>query len=116
MNIKVIFFPANCTSRLQPLDLDVIHVTKGKYWKTLVQKAIAVTERKAELKLHVLQAMHVFMKFSKLCDYYNCFRKAGFVDISEQPAEGLDEKEMKKEDRKKVTPNPEIQFKDCELQ
>jgi hypothetical protein len=44
-NIKVIFFPANCTSRLQPLDLGMIHVTKEKYWKTLVQKAISATEK-----------------------------------------------------------------------
>jgi hypothetical protein len=37
-NIKGIFFPENCISRLHPLDLGAIHVTKGKYWKTLVQR------------------------------------------------------------------------------
>jgi hypothetical protein len=58
-NIKVIFFPANCTSRLQLLNLGVIHVTKGKYQKTLVQKAVAAIERKAELKFNVPKAVHM---------------------------------------------------------
>jgi hypothetical protein len=47
------------------------------------------------------------MKFSKLCD---CFRKAKFVNISEQQAKGVDEEV--EEDWKKVSPNPETQFKD----
>jgi hypothetical protein len=33
----------------------------------------------------------------------NCFRKAGFVNTSEQLSEGLDEKEVEKEYWKKVT-------------
>jgi hypothetical protein len=45
-NTKVIFFPANCTSRLRPLDVGVIHVTKDKYQKTLIQKSIAAIDRK----------------------------------------------------------------------
>jgi hypothetical protein len=38
----------------------------------------------------------------------NCFRKAGFINTSEQSAEGLDEEE----DWKKVTSDPKIQSKD----
>jgi hypothetical protein len=43
-NIKVVFFPANCTSHLQPLDLGIIHSMKAKYRKALVQKAISYME------------------------------------------------------------------------
>jgi hypothetical protein len=52
------------------------------------------------------------MEFSKLCDYYQLLQKAGFVNTSEQLAEGLDEEDVDEEDRKKVTSYPEIQFKD----
>jgi hypothetical protein len=55
-NVKVVFLPVNCMSRLQPLDLDVIHCLKEKYRKPLVQKA---TQRKSELKLNVMHTMHV---------------------------------------------------------
>jgi hypothetical protein len=60
-NVKVVFLPANCTSRLQPFDLGVIHCLKAKYRKSLVQKAIAVIERKSELKLRVMQAVHMIV-------------------------------------------------------
>jgi hypothetical protein len=60
-NIKVVFLPANCVSRLQPLDPGVIHSLKAKYRKSLVQKAIAATERNSELKLNVMQVMQMIM-------------------------------------------------------
>jgi hypothetical protein len=41
----------------------------------------------------------------------NFLRKTGFVDNAEQPAEGLDEEEVEEEDWRKVTSNPEVQFK-----
>jgi hypothetical protein len=41
----MIFFPANCTSMLQPLNVGVIHVVKGKYRKMLVYKAIFAIEQ-----------------------------------------------------------------------
>jgi hypothetical protein len=114
----VIFFHENCTSRLKLTDLGVIHVTRDTYWKTLAQKAIAATEREAELKLSVMQAMN--MKKSPRNSVNSvvissCFRKAGFVNTStsEQLAKGLDEEEVE-EDWKEVTSNPEIQSL-CEL-
>jgi hypothetical protein len=65
----------------------VINVTKGKYWKTLVQKAIATIERKAELKLNVLQAMHMItstLNSVSSVTITNCFRKAVFVNTAEE--------------------------------
>ena len=35
-NVKVILYPANCTSMLQPLDLGIIHSLKAYYGKRLV--------------------------------------------------------------------------------
>jgi hypothetical protein len=44
VSYKSDFFPANYTSRLWPFDIGMIPLTKGKYHKTLVQKAIAAIE------------------------------------------------------------------------
>jgi len=35
-NVKVVRYPANCTSTLQPLDLGIIHSVKAYYRKRLV--------------------------------------------------------------------------------
>jgi hypothetical protein len=43
-NVKAVFLPVNCMSRLQPLDLDAIHCLKAQYRKSLVQKAIVATQ------------------------------------------------------------------------
>ena len=39
-NVGVEFFPANCTRKLQPLDLGIIHNLKLNYRQMLVQLAI----------------------------------------------------------------------------
>lgn len=57
---------------------------KGKYQKTLVQKAPNATKRKAELKLCVLHAMHMITSSQNSVSPIDCFRKAGFVNTSEQ--------------------------------
>jgi hypothetical protein len=65
---------------LQPLDLG-IHCMKAKSRKALVQKTIAVLERKAELKINVLQAPHIVMAEWKLVDSdtrAHCFSKGKF--------------------------------------
>jgi hypothetical protein len=60
---------------------------KGKYQKTLVQKAPNATKRKAEPKLCVLHAMHMITSSQNSVSpvtIIDCFRKAGFVNTSEQ--------------------------------
>jgi hypothetical protein len=43
-NVKVVRYPANCTSMLQPLDLGIIHSLKACYRKRLVQTSICLME------------------------------------------------------------------------
>jgi hypothetical protein len=112
-NVKVVFLPANCTSRLQPLNLGVIHFLKAKYRKSLVQKAIAAIERKSELKLNVMQAMHMIVaswNAVSLATIVNCFRKAGFTATHMPPGEDEDEDDVKEEDCRKLS--SEIDFSD----
>jgi hypothetical protein len=60
-NVKVVYYPPNCTSVLQPLDLGTIKCFKQLYRKYLVQKAVSLmdSEKDVELKINVLQAIHL---------------------------------------------------------
>eukprot|EP00794_Sanderia_malayensis_P014665 gene14665-16191_t len=62
-NVKLVFFPVNCTSELQPLDLGIIQNFKVHYRKLLLRFIITMTssERNASeisKSLNVLQAMN----------------------------------------------------------
>ncbi|GBO07086.1 hypothetical protein AVEN_244448-1 [Araneus ventricosus] len=45
---KVVYFSANCTSKIQPLDLSDISCVKVHYRKTLTRRLLAASETKAE--------------------------------------------------------------------
>ena len=45
-NVKVVQYPANCTSTLQPLDLGIIHSLKAYYRRHLVQTSLWSREKK----------------------------------------------------------------------
>lgn len=83
-NIKIIFFFPNCTSRLQPLDLEIIKNVKDYYSKKLIQLAIGnMTEGTNLRKLNILQAINMISEswaqvISKTI--INCFVKVGFSD------------------------------------
>ena len=81
-NIKVVQYPANCTSTLQPLDLGTIHSLKEYYRKRIVQISICLMESGEEVKkkINVLEAMHYIMaawQQESKQTIQNCFRKAG---------------------------------------
>ncbi|XP_063243406.1 tigger transposable element-derived protein 4-like [Bacillus rossius redtenbacheri] len=46
-NTEVVFFPANCTSELQPLDLGIIQSFKFLYRKYLVTRAVTMLDTEA---------------------------------------------------------------------
>jgi len=55
-NIEVAFFPANCTSKLQPLDVGIIANMKIFYRRQLTQYLISkVDENGEQPKINVLQ-------------------------------------------------------------
>ena len=45
-NVKLVFLPANSTSRLQAMDLGVIHALKANYRQRLVRRLLAIYESK----------------------------------------------------------------------
>lgn len=86
-NVRVEFFPANCTSKLQPCDLGIIRSFKVFYKKQLVRKAVAELENgnlndAYKLKLSVLEAMHFisasWRNVTQQC-ISRCFEESGFV-------------------------------------
>ena len=89
-NIKVVFYPPNCTSVVQPLDMGVIKLFKQAYRKQLVQRAVCLMDagEEVKLKIDVLQAIHfivsAWQKVSQ-CTIENCFRKCGYADNNEVP-------------------------------
>lgn len=88
-NVKVIFYPPNCTSRVQPLDLGIIHSFKRHYRKNLVRKAVALIEEgnRENVKIDVLQAINfIVVAWENVSPetIQNCFKKAqGNVAVTE---------------------------------
>ncbi|XP_042911244.1 tigger transposable element-derived protein 6 [Parasteatoda tepidariorum] len=98
-NVRVEFFPANCTSKLQPCDLGIIRSFKVFYRKQLVRKAVAELENgnlndACKLKLSVLEAMHfisaAWRSVTQKC-ISHCFEESGIVASNEPLTDaGLD--------------------------
>ncbi|XP_042911152.2 major centromere autoantigen B [Parasteatoda tepidariorum] len=98
-NVRVEFFPANCTSKLQPCDLGIIRSFKVFYRKQLVRKAVAELENgnlndACKLKLSVLEAMHfisaAWRNVTQKC-ISHCFEESGIVASNEPLTDaGLD--------------------------
>ena len=85
-NVKLQFFPPNCTSHLQPLDQGVIRAFIVRYRKLLLERllaSLATVQRASELvkTVTVLDSVHWIGKaWSDIeCGtVVNCFRKARF--------------------------------------
>lgn len=82
-NIKVVFLPFNCTSRLLPLDARIIKCVKQGYRKCLVQRQLAAMKRsEEEKKISVLDAMHMIASSWSAVSQTtvaNSFKHCGFV-------------------------------------
>jgi hypothetical protein len=87
-NVKVFFYPSNCTSVIQPLDLAVINCFKQEYRKQLVQGAVCLKEtgKGVQLKIDILQAIHFTVSaWQQLTQstILNCFVKCGHMKNEE---------------------------------
>ena len=83
-NVEIFFFPSNCTSILQPLDMGIMKCLKGYYRTSLVERIIDNLERKlANPHCVDLKQACEMIAFSwrrvKPEAIRNCWRKAGFV-------------------------------------
>lgn len=113
-NVEIRFFPANTTSRLQPMDMGVIKCDKDYYRRQIANKIVE------EIVLGNVKTTDEFIRDFKLLDavFYmnnawntvtpttiaNCFRKAGFGNA----LEGDEEEE--------VVPNPTNRFDEIPIE
>ena len=87
-NVKVVFYPPNCTSVVQPLHSGIIKNFKQAYRKQLVQRAVCLmdAEGEAKLKIDVLQAIHfTVLSWQQVTQstIQNCFAKCGYTGNNE---------------------------------
>jgi hypothetical protein len=96
-NIKLVFFPPNLTSVLQPLDLGIIKNVKHYYRNSIVCGMIECIEKNEDFpKITVLDAVtklaEVWLIKVKPEIIFNCFKKAGFcMRHEESPVETITE-------------------------
>ena len=87
-NIKVVFLPPNCTSKLQPLDLGIIQSFKLKYTKLMMTHMISQIEdcetaRDVCKSINVLQAIRWIAQAWEAVEPFTivkCFTNAGVLD------------------------------------
>lgn len=101
-NVKLLFFPPNMTSKLQPLDQGIIKQTKSIYRKCLLERIIQDFED-VESCLALLKSINVLDAIRYICYAWNevkestiqkCFKNAGFpselaVEIGDDDEENL---------------------------
>ena len=87
-NIKVVFLPPNCTSKLQPLDLGIIQSFKLKYTKRMMTHVISQIEDCETAgdvckSINVLQAIRWIAQAWEAVEpstIVKCFTNAGVLD------------------------------------
>ncbi|GBN90344.1 hypothetical protein AVEN_218377-1 [Araneus ventricosus] len=82
---KVVFFPPNTTSKLQPLDQGIIRSFKVFYRKELVKKVVDSIDKKQKVKpFNMLDSMRMadraWMNVTQK-KIKNCFEKACFSSV-----------------------------------
>ena len=91
-NIELKFFPANVTSKLQPMEQEIIHTLKLKYRKRQLLRILQELEMNIGAsvvdiakKASILDAIYWIAASWKEINQetiYSCFRKAGFITDS----------------------------------
>lgn len=97
-NVRVEFFPPNCTSVLQPLDLGIIQTVKVHYRKLLLKKVLLLLEQpdnmKTGLKVDVKQAIDMIAAswLSVAASVINkCWKKTGIMSAETSEIRVCDE-------------------------
>ena len=89
-SIKIVFLPANTTSRLQPLDLGIIQNFKVHY-RTLFLRYILSKIEECETASDVVQSVNILIAIRWVVQAWSkvkaetickCFRKAGVLDAT----------------------------------
>uniref|UniRef100_A0A1E1XKZ6 Putative tick transposon n=1 Tax=Amblyomma sculptum TaxID=1581419 RepID=A0A1E1XKZ6_AMBSC len=81
-NIELHYFPANCTSLIQPLDKGVINSFKCCYRRRLIQKILLDIRLEREMKIDIYQAVEMLAaswQEVRAEVIRNCFLKAGIA-------------------------------------
>lgn len=89
-NVKVVFFPANMTSVVQPMDQGIIKNLKHFYRSLLVENILSGDGNALKIKLDILQASRMCKQAwdkVKQETIKNGFKKAGFVKTDEESVE-----------------------------
>lgn len=118
-NVKVIFFPANMTSVIQPMDQGIIKNLKHYYRRSLVENILTEDCDALKIKLDILQASRMCKKAWDSVTpetIKHCFKKAGFVKIGDDSinANTITETEalVSVNDWNDVNSDPAISFED----
>lgn len=90
-HIKIVFFPANCTSRLQPLDLGIIQAFKLKYMKLMLTHVVSKIDdcnsaTEVCKSVDLLQAIRwIAQAWESVSEstIKKCFAKAGILSADE---------------------------------
>ena len=90
------FFPANCTSKVQPLDQGIIQAFKVKYRSQVVTEKLDAIDYGYELSefdiYNSIKKIDVAWKNVLEKTIQNCFKKAGFKEENSQESVEKDEK------------------------
>lgn len=85
-NVKLVFFPPNTTSKLQPMDQGVIKNLKMLYRKQILKRLIFALENNKSiddainLRLCISEVAKVWQNYVAESTIQNCFIKAGFSE------------------------------------
>ena len=98
-HIQIVFFPPNCTSRLQPLDLGIIQTFKLKFMKLMLTHVVSKIDdcnsaTEVSKSVDLLQAIRwIAQAWEDMPEstIKKCFIKAGFLSEDKTPVSFSDE-------------------------
>ena len=89
-NVKLIFFPPNCTSKLQPADQGIIQNVKVHYRKTMIRRMLqCLDENKPVEAINLKDTVFMMAKAwddVSITTISSCWNKAGFPDDVAEPS------------------------------